>query len=157
MKTLLLVLLSIAIPAAAALGQQTSLVSLFDFGTSVRATGMGGAFAGVADDEQALIYNPAGLALLDQFYANATMQSHLSQGSISALLGALPSLGAGMQFYGVGGLVQRNDQDVAGAPLNYGQFSLLTAGALRLGSFIGVPALKSLGLGLRFKFLSVNT
>ena len=157
MKAFASAALLLLITAATAWGQPSTLVSLFDFGTSVRATGMGGAFAGLADDEQALIYNPAGLALLDQWYAHATIQSHLSQSSLSALMGALPSLGAGLQFFGVGGLVQRDEQDEEGAPLNYGQFSLLTAGAVRLGSFIGLPALKSLGLGLRFKFLSVNT
>lgn len=139
------------------LAQQPTLVSLFDFGTSVRATGMGGAFAGLADDEQALIYNPAGLALLDGLHAHATMQSHLGQASLGGLAGALPSLGVGVQFYGVDGLVQRNDQDEEGAAFGYGQMALMGAGAVRLGSFIGVPALKGLGVGLRFKFLSVNT
>lgn len=157
MKTFVITALLLLTACSSAWGQPSMLVSLFDFGSSVRATGMGGAFSGVADDEQALLYNPAGLALLDQWYAHTTLQSHLSQSTLGALMGALPSLGAGMQFFSVGGLVQRNEQDDEGAPLDYGQFSLLAAGAVRLGSFIGMPALKSLGLGLRFKFLSVNT
>ena len=137
--------------------QQPTLVSLFDFGTSVRASGMGGAFAGLADDEQALIYNPAGLALLEGLYAHATLQSQLGQATLGGLVGALPSLGVGLQFYSVDGLVQRNDQDEEGATFGYGQLALMGAGAVRLGSFIGVPALKDLGVGLRIKFLSINT
>lgn len=140
-----------------AMAQQTPLVSLFDFAAGVRATGMGGAFAGLADDEQALIYNPAGLALLDKLYAHATLQSQLSASSVGGLVGAIPSLGAGVQFFGVDGLVRRDDQDEAGEAFGYGQLALLGAGALRLGSFIGVPTLNTLGLGLRVKFLSINT
>jgi len=133
------------------------LVSLFDFGDSVRATGMGGGFAGLADDEQALLYNPAGLALLSQLYAHATFQSHLSISSVSGLMSAIPSFGLGLQLFDVGGLTQFDDNDNEGPPFSYGQFSLLGAAAFRLGALIGVPSLRELGLGLRFKFLSVNT
>lgn len=136
---------------------QNQLISLFDFGTTVRATGMGGAFAGLADDAQAILYNPAGLGLLERLHANATAQSHLGQSSITGLMAAMPSLGLGIQLYDVGGLVQRNDNDDEGAAFSYGQFAFLGAGALRLGSLIGVPSLNGLSFGLRFKFLSVNT
>lgn len=143
--------------APLALAQQTALVSLLDFATSVRATGMGGAFAGLADDEQALLYNPAGLALLEQLHGSAMLESRLSSSTVGALMGALPAFGVGLQFYGVDGLLQRDEQDQAGEAFAYGQFALLGAGAIRLGSFIGVPFLRTLGIGLRVKFLSVNT
>lgn len=159
MKLKLVVALVLLVLAGAPAGyaQQAGMVSLFDFGSSVRALGMGNAFAGLADDEQALLYNPAGLALLDQLRAHAMFASHLGNSTLGSLVGALPSFGAGLQFYGVGGLEQRDAQDTVLGPLHYGQFALLAAGALRLGPFIGVPSLSNLGLGLRVKFLSVNT
>ena len=39
--------------------------ALFDIGMGARALGMGGAFVAVADDANALYYNPAGLALIE--------------------------------------------------------------------------------------------
>ncbi len=152
---LLLVTLSVSVGVWAQ--PQNQLISLFDFGTTVRATGMGGAFAGLADDAQAIIYNPAGLGLIERLHANATVQSHLGQSSISGLIAAIPSLGVGLQLYSVDGLVQRTIDDQAGAAFSYGQFAFLGAGAFRLGALIGVPSLRTLSFGLRFKFLSVNT
>jgi hypothetical protein len=118
---------------------------------------MGGAFAGLADDEQALLYNPAGLALLEQIHAHATIQSHLSVSTINALMGAIPSFGVGLQLFDVGTLRRRDANDNEGSAFSYGQFSIQGAAAFRLGSLIGVPSLRGLGLGLRFKFLSINT
>lgn len=156
-KFILIVIFLGLCSAPLAVAQQTALISLLDFATSVRATGMGGAFAGLADDEQALLYNPAGLALLERLYGHAMLESHLSLSTVGSLMGALPSFGLGLQFYSVDGLLQRDEQDQAGEAFAYGQFSLLGAGAIRLGSFIGVPFLRTLGIGLRVKFLSVNT
>ena len=42
----------------------SQLGALFEIGAGARPLGMGGAFVGVADDENAVFYNPAGLAFL---------------------------------------------------------------------------------------------
>lgn len=142
-------------PAWVTWGQPS--VSVLDFASGVRAAGLAGAFVGVADDEQALIYNPAGLALLDGLRAHARLESHLSAATVGSLMGAVPSFGAGLMFYSVGGLVQRDEQDQEGEPFGYGQLALSGAGALRLGSFIGLSSLKTLAVGLRVQVLTVNT
>jgi len=43
-----------------------STASIFELGVSARTIGLGGAFIGVADDEAAIFYNPAGLASLSE-------------------------------------------------------------------------------------------
>ena len=43
-----------------------STASIFELGVSARTIGLGGAFIGVADDEAAIFYNPAGLASLSK-------------------------------------------------------------------------------------------
>jgi len=43
-----------------------STASIFEIGVSARSLGLGGAFIGLADDEAAVFYNPAGLAQLSK-------------------------------------------------------------------------------------------
>ena len=92
MKKVLFVFLvvSLLLPPAAVTGAMsddlTSTASLFDVGTGARPLGMGGAFVGLADDSNALFYNPAGLARLsgpelNSFYSN--QYGAYSSGSLS--------------------------------------------------------------------------
>jgi hypothetical protein len=60
---------------------------LSEFYTGVRAAGMGNAFTAVADDPDALFYNPAGLALLDRF------QFHMVNPKLEASQDAIRSVG----------------------------------------------------------------
>lgn len=151
---LIAALLVLQVPAGA---QTVRAVTVLDFLQGVRAAGMAGAFAGLADDEQALFYNPAGLALLEGLHGHAVLGRRWGAATTGSLLGAMPALGAGLVFYGVGGLTQRDASDQEGEAFGYGQFALLGAGALRLGSFLDQPALAELALGLRLRFLRVNT
>lgn len=58
---LLLTVLVSAAPARAASGKGTSSAQFLKIGPGARAEGMGGAFGGLADDVEAVVYNPAGL------------------------------------------------------------------------------------------------
>jgi hypothetical protein len=57
-------IVAIAITALGVMGQARPLVTVFDIGAGVRPVSLGEAFTGLADDEYALFYNPAGLATL---------------------------------------------------------------------------------------------
>jgi hypothetical protein len=57
-------IVAIAITALGVMGQSRPLVTVFDIGAGVRPVSLGEAFTGLADDEYALFYNPAGLATL---------------------------------------------------------------------------------------------
>lgn len=52
---------------AATADSYTSTGSIFSIGTGARPLGMGGAFVGLADDENAVLYNPAGIAFSEKF------------------------------------------------------------------------------------------
>ncbi|MBP7892573.1 MAG: hypothetical protein KA063_03435 [Firmicutes bacterium] len=70
--------------------------ALFDIGMGARALGMGGAFVAVADDANALYYNPAGLALIE---------GHKATSLYSTLMGAGSYLGAGYAQKNIGAAV----------------------------------------------------
>lgn len=70
--------------------------ALFDIGMGARALGMGGAFVAVADDANAVYYNPAGLALIE---------GHSVTSLYSNLMGAGSYFGAGYAQKNVGAAV----------------------------------------------------
>jgi long-subunit fatty acid transport protein len=67
--------LVLALGLSGARAQEERAIDHFS-GVGVRAMGMGGAFAGVADDFSALYWNPAGLAQLRQFEVYTGFQHH---------------------------------------------------------------------------------
>ena len=92
--TLLLALAPAA--ALAAAEDPVGTAALFDVGMGARALGMGGAFVAVADDANALYYNPAGLALIED---------HDVTSMYSALFGAGNYFGAGYAQKNIGAAV----------------------------------------------------
>ena len=85
-------------PAAgvAAAEDPVGTAALFDVGMGARALGMGGAFVAVADDANAIYYNPAGLALID---------GHDVTSMYSTLLGAGNYFGVGYAQKNIGAAV----------------------------------------------------
>ncbi len=84
--------------------------ALFDVGMGARALGMGGAFVAVADDANAIYYNPAGLALIEgrnvtSMYSNLMGAGNyfgagFAQKNIGAALFGLMSTATGTDEYG---------------------------------------------------------
>jgi hypothetical protein len=147
-----LVAVFLAIPA---LGQAQTTVSVFDVDTGVRPLGMGGAFAGLADDENSLFYNPAGLAFSDRLRLGSFYEPRFG-GSYGDLALAGRGLGGGVLFFSLGGITQYDTQDRPGAALSYGSYGLIGSYALRPGRFFAaVP--KTLALGLGAKFLQISS
>ena len=72
-------LIGILFPVAAIAEQDGGSQSVFAFGAGNRALAMGGAFAGVADDASASIWNPGGLGFLQQ---RELQVSHASVGDV---------------------------------------------------------------------------
>jgi hypothetical protein len=64
MRTKAAILLVLILCLTAKGEEFASVGALFDIGMGARPLGMGGAFVGLADDENAVFYNPAGLAFL---------------------------------------------------------------------------------------------
>jgi len=120
------------------------LQSLFDFGMGVRAAGLGEAFTGLADDEYAIYYNPAGLAKLSQLHVSALFESHFTASTYFTLAAATKTLGLGLLFFDLGSMAVTDSSNNENGTFDYSSFALLA------GYGLGLPADLSLGIRLRF-------
>ena len=151
---------AVLIGVAAQQGQaQSTAVTLFDLAGGVRALGMGEAFVAVADDEEALFYNPAGLAYqkrlgVSAFYESRFVSSHYLNASF-----ALPRWSAGLSVFSFGGVEQRDDQDTVKGAFNYSSYALMGAAGLSLSDLplAATKGMSALALGLRVKSLFIST
>lgn len=75
MRTLAGAVLALVLPAAAAAQESAAFLKI---GVGARAVGMGGAFTAVADDVNALAWNPAGLAFVDARQVGLTHTQHVA-------------------------------------------------------------------------------
>lgn len=89
-----LVLLPLSV-AASPSDSFISTASLFTIGTGARPVGMGNAFVGLADDGNALSYNPAGLAFVEKAGVTSFYSSQYSTLSHGSVLYSQPNLGLG--------------------------------------------------------------
>lgn len=148
-----LLIFIMAIPAVV---QAQTMVTLFDIGAGVRPMGMGGAFAALADDENALFYNPAGLGFRDRMRFGSFYEPRFgaSFGDL-ALVGK--KFGLGLVFFNLGGIEGRDQNDNVTDTFTYGSSGTIAAGGARLGDLplpLGLP--QNLALGLGAKLYQVN-
>jgi len=135
--------------------QAQTMVSLFDIDAGVRPLGMGGAFTALADDENALLYNPAGLASLRKFTFGSFYEPRFgaSFGDL-ALVGK--GFGGGILFLSLGGITRYDEGDQPGEAFSYGSYGLIGSYALHPGRFFAaIP--RTIALGLSAKFLQIST
>ena len=141
------------------IAQAQTAVTLFDSGAGVRALGMGGAFVGLADDEQAVFYNPAGLAYLKTLQLSSTYERRFWTSNYLSALGALPHLGGGLFLFSLDSVEERDTQDNVVGSFGYLDLGLLVAGGLSLDE-LPLPftrGLSFLALGGGAKFLGIST
>ena len=120
-----------------------------DLPTEVRVLGMGGAVVGLADDESAARYNPAGLGYLSGGHVNAAYESQFGASSVFSLLGALPHFGGGLRVLSVGGIEGRDADDEVTSAFSYTDIAFTAANGWAL-SDLGL-GIDSLALGSRLK------
>jgi len=132
------------------------IVSLLDIGMGARTLGMGGAFTGLADDEQALFYNPAGLATLARLRLNSLYESRFGLASYGSVSLALRNFGLGIFFLNLGNIPKRDEQGRQVETFAYSQIALIGSFGLPLRQFL-TAAPENLALGLRAKFYRVST
>ncbi len=147
-------------------GQARPLVTVFDIGAGVRPVSLGEAFTGLADDEYALFYNPAGLARLTGGRASILYQSHFGASTYLSAFGSFGNFGGGLIFFDFGQvpcLTAQNQpcKDAQGQTISsfgYSSFALVGGwGAMMraLPFLSGLP--EGLALGLRVKFVSITS
>jgi len=159
-------IVAIAITALGVMGQARPLVTVFDIGAGVRPVSLGEAFTGLADDEYALFYNPAGLATLSGGRASILYQSHFGASTYLSAFGSFGNFGGGLIFFDFGQvpcLTAQNQpcKDAQGNTISsfgYSSFAL-TAGwgaMMRSLPFLSIVP-EGLALGLRIKFVSITS
>lgn len=160
-------LFGFAVIIIALVGQARPLVTVFDIGAGVRPVSLGEAFTGLADDEYALFYNPAGLATLTGGRASLLYQSHFGASTYLSAFGSVGNFGGGLLFFDFGQvpcLTAQNQpcKDAQGKTIEsfgYSSFAL-TAGwgaMMRALPFVGTLVPEGLALGLRVKFVSITS
>ena len=142
-----------ALVAPSAEGQ--NLVGIFQLEEGARPIAMGGAFVAVADDENALFYNPAGMASFRELFVHGRFESRFAKVSSGTAMFVLPNVGAQLAFLTVGDATRRNAQGQDQGALDYGQIGVTAGGGADLDRMlnIGLP----LSMGLQLKVYSVGT
>ncbi len=96
--------------------------SVFARGAGERALALGGTYVAIADDPTAMIWNPAGLGILDRtaFYASSTNLIGLGfserMGAVALPSWKLGTIGLTFRHFGVDGIEQRDDRGTLGDP-----------------------------------------
>ncbi len=153
--TLILALvLSLSISATAD-DEYANTAAIFEIGAGARTLGMGGAFIGLADDENAAVYNPAGLAFLDGGGINTTYDKQFDALTYNSAVGSVDSIGvAGMNLSS--GLIDVTDKFGidTGDTTSYSSTGLVGGFGLRADK-LGLGSMaRHLGLGLQMRSFS---
>lgn len=137
-------------------GNAQSANTLFDISAGARPVAMGGAFTALANDENALLYNAAGLALLEGAYLGSLLENHLGLASYGSAAVGLRNLGVALRFFSLGSVEARDAQDNISGSFDYSNIAVTLGSGLRLNQLLRVLP-KGLAMGLRVQFLRVST
>lgn len=130
-------------------GAFTGTAALLEIGVGARPLGMGGAFTGLSDDENAAFYNPAALAFLTARGLTSLYTRQFELLDYSAIGLAGPSLG--LQFLQLQAGVERTNEfgNPDGSSFSYLSRAGVASLGLKLGLGRATPA--EIGLGARLK------
>lgn len=132
------------------LGPSSTGFTFMKIGVGARAVAMGGAFTAVADDANALFWNPAGLALSSSLDAGVTVMKLLQSVSYASA-GLVAPLGSRLGLGVAGGYLSASDtrRDEHGQEL--GTFGLSD---LAVGPGIGWQPARGVGVGLAGRYVA---
>lgn len=149
----IVLILAVVISGPSAQSQQ--LVGLFQLEEGTRPIAMGGAFVAVADDENALFYNPAGMTSLRELFVHGRFESRFGKASAGTASFVLPNVGAQLAFLQVSDATRRDAGGQGQGALDYGQIGITVGGGADLDRTlnVGLP----LSMGLQLKVYSVGT
>ena len=156
MSSVLLLLFAVS----ASSEQYSNVASIFELGMGARPLAMGGAFVGLADDGNALFYNPAGLAWGQGLSVLSSCEARpgtASYGNISALL---PHFGFGVHYFDFGDVPETDEFGNILGTFSYRNYALIAAAGVKaadLPFLARMPFAENIGFGLKAKFLKVNT
>ena len=123
----------------------SNVASVFSLGMGARPLGMGGAFIGLANDESAVYYNPAGLAFLDSSGVTSLVSPQFGLAHYGALGLASRYFGINMLVLQSGNIPTPNDY---GAPTG-DTFDYYSGGGI---GGAGISLSDSIAFGVRVKY-----
>ena len=136
------------------------MITIFDLETGLRPLAMGGAFVGLADDENAVFYNPAGLGFNDaRIRFDSLFSRHLGLTSYARAALSRGPFGLGLALLNSGPITGRDSRGNDTGKFSYYLLGLAGAYGTRLTALpLHVPeGLEGLALGLRLKLYRVKT
>ncbi len=140
--------------------QAQTLASLYELERGIRPVGMGGAFAGLADDESAIYYNPAGLSFLGRTGVQSLVEQRFGSATYGSFSIAGRYLGLGAVFVTLPNISQRDSSGQEKSNFSYSSYGF----TLAMGStitdlpfFTDLQFLENLGVGASFKLYGVKT
>jgi len=156
LSSVLLILVAVSVTGE----QYSNVASIFELGMGARPLAMGGAFAGFADDGNALFYNPAGLAwaqglsILSSYEARPGIASY---GSVSA---SLPQFGFGLHYFDFGEIPETDEFGNVIGTFSYRNYAVLAAASVKaadLPFLTRMPLAENIGFGLKATLFKVST
>ena len=161
LRVVLLSSMAILLFALSVIGaQESSVASTFGLGMGARPLAMGGAFAGLADDGNALFYNPAGLAWTQGLSVLSSYEARPGTASYGNLSLSLPHLGFGVNYFDFGAVPETDEFGNAIGTFTYRNYVIIVAAGIRVADlpFLArIPLAENIGFGLGVKFLKVST
>ena len=140
--------------------QYSSVASIFDLGMGARPLAMGGAFVGLVDDGNALFYNPAGLAWMQDLSVLSSYESRPSTASYGNLSASLPRFGFGIHYFDFGDVPETDEFGNIIGTFSYRNYALIAAAGIKaadLPFLARMPLAENIGFGLKAKLLKVST
>lgn len=134
--------------------------AFWQLGMGARPIALGGAFVCPADDENALLHNPAGLAWgrgLSLASSAEIRSSAAGYGHVSACLG---NFGAGLHYLDLGNVPQTDELANVIGSFSYRSYGLVVGTGFRVSDIAllaDLPLSDSIAAGLCGKFLAIDT
>jgi len=140
--------------------QYSNVASIFDLGMGARALAMGGAFVGLANDGNALFYNPSGLAWAQGLFVLSSYEARPGTASYGNLSASLPHFGFGVHYFDFGDVPETDEFGNVIGTFGYRNYALIAAAGIKAANlpFLArLPLAENIGFGIGVKFLKVST
>lgn len=137
----------------------SNVASVLELGMSARPLAMGGAFVGLADDGNALGFNPAGLWDLHGLVVLSSGEVRPGFGVLGQLGVVLPSLGIGLQYFDFGEAPETDEHGNTVGSFGYRAYTFVVGAGVRARALglQAIPVIRGLGLGIKAKYHVINS
>lgn len=146
--------------ASASAEEYSNVASMFDLGMGARPLAMGEAFTGLADDGNALFYNPAGLAWMKGLSLLSSYELRLGTASYGHLSAAFSHFGFGIHYFDFGEVPETDEFGNVLGSFSYRNYAFIAAVGTRAADlpFLSrIPFAENVAFGLKAKVLKIST